>query len=192
MQNQIEYSAGYTPSLTDPENSFVFGKGWSYGMEWFINKTKGRLTGWIGYTLSWTWRQFPDLNNGQKFTAKYYRRNELSVVGIYVLDKQWKFQLYLFSLVETPLLSGKILFGGRNLTQDYSRINQYRLPPYNHLDLAAIMPTADHKNCTAAGYYFNVYSRLNPILNSLIYVNPSDGSIQIQAKKFPFSPFCPP
>src|SRR5664279_3403969 len=91
MQNQIEYKEGYTPSLRDPENSFVFGKGWSYGMEWFINKTKGRLTGWIGYTLSWTWRQFPDLNNGQKYPAKYDRRNDLSVVGTYELNKQWKF-----------------------------------------------------------------------------------------------------
>jgi hypothetical protein len=44
MKNQIEYAEGYTPSLTDPEESFVFGKGWSYGSELFINKVKGRLT----------------------------------------------------------------------------------------------------------------------------------------------------
>jgi outer membrane receptor protein involved in Fe transport len=67
MDNQIEYKEGYTPnSLDDTENSFVFGKGWSYGTELFINKVKGRLTGWIGYTLSWTWRKFPDLNFGEK------------------------------------------------------------------------------------------------------------------------------
>ncbi len=52
MQHQIEYAEGYTPSLSDPEESFVFGKGWSYGSELFINKVKGNLTGWIGYTLS--------------------------------------------------------------------------------------------------------------------------------------------
>ena len=61
MKNQIEYAEGYTPSLSDPEESFVFGKGWSYGSELFINKVKGKLTGWVGYTLSWTWRRFPDL-----------------------------------------------------------------------------------------------------------------------------------
>ena len=41
MQNQIEYNEGYTPSLKDPEEEFVFGKGWSYGAEFFINKTRG-------------------------------------------------------------------------------------------------------------------------------------------------------
>ncbi|MEK7226596.1 MAG: TonB-dependent receptor, partial [Bacteroidota bacterium] len=58
MQNQVEYEEGYTPSLNDPENEFVFGKGWSYGAELFLNKTKGKFTGWIGYSLSWTWRKF--------------------------------------------------------------------------------------------------------------------------------------
>jgi hypothetical protein len=64
MKHQIEYSEGYTPSLKDPEEDFVFGKGWSYGAEFFINKARGKLTGWIGYTLSWTWRKFPGLNDG--------------------------------------------------------------------------------------------------------------------------------
>ena len=70
MQNQIEYKEGYAPtSIDDTENSFTFGKGWSYGTELFINKTKGRLTGWLGYTLSWTWRKFPALNFGEKYPA---------------------------------------------------------------------------------------------------------------------------
>ncbi|MDE3252730.1 MAG: TonB-dependent receptor, partial [Bacteroidota bacterium] len=90
MQNQIEYREGYTPSLKDPEEEFVFGKGWSYGTEWFINKVKGRFTGWIGYTLSWTWRKFPDLNGGEKYPSRYDRRHDLSVVGTYQLSDKWK------------------------------------------------------------------------------------------------------
>ncbi len=80
MRNQIEYREGYTPSLKDTEEEFVFGKGWSYGAELFLNKKKGKLTGWIGYTLSWTWRKFPDLNSGEKYPAKYDRRHDLSLV----------------------------------------------------------------------------------------------------------------
>ena len=91
MQNQIEYKEGYTPNtLDDTENSFVFGKGWSYGAEILVNKVRGRLTGWVGYTLSWTWRKFPDLNFGDKYPAKYDRRHDLSVVAIYELNKKWK------------------------------------------------------------------------------------------------------
>ncbi len=102
MENQIEYKEGYTPNtLEDTENSFVFGKGWSYGAEFFINKTRGRLTGWIGYTLSWTWRKFPDLNFGEKYPAKYDRRNDMSIVAMYQLNKRWK-------------LSGTFVYGSGN------------------------------------------------------------------------------
>jgi outer membrane receptor protein involved in Fe transport len=87
MQNQVEYKEGYTPGLNDPENEFVFGKGWSYGAEFLVNKLKGRFTGWVGYTLSWTWRKFPQLNDQIKFPAKYDRRHDLSVVTNYELNK---------------------------------------------------------------------------------------------------------
>ncbi|MFZ4770937.1 MAG: TonB-dependent receptor, partial [Ferruginibacter sp.] len=91
MQNQIEYKEGYTPnSIDDTENEFVFGRGWSYGSEIFVNKVKGRITGWVGYTLSWTWRKFVDLNFGEKYPAKYDRRNDLSVVAMYKLSDRWK------------------------------------------------------------------------------------------------------
>ena len=97
MQNQIEYKEGFTPSIKDPEEDFVFGKGWSYGTELFINKTKGKFTGWIGYTLAWTWRKFPNLNNGNKYPAKYDRRHDLSVVGIYEINPLWKLSTVLLS-----------------------------------------------------------------------------------------------
>ncbi|MFM2139232.1 MAG: hypothetical protein RJA57_1539, partial [Bacteroidota bacterium] len=43
MQQQLDYREGYTPSLTDPEEEFVSGRGWSYGAEFLINRQKGRL-----------------------------------------------------------------------------------------------------------------------------------------------------
>ena len=197
MQNQIEYKEGYTPSLSDPENSFVFGKGWSYGMEWFINKSKGRWTGWIGYTLSWTWRQFPDLNSGQKFPAKYDRRNDLSVVGTYELNKQWKFSaVFVFASGNATSYPEKFYVVEGTLTQDFSRINQYRLPPYNRLDLAAIYTPKQRisKKLHSSWVFsiYNVYSRLNPYF---IYFdqtgNPYDGTLQVQAKKVSLFPILP-
>jgi hypothetical protein len=197
MQNQIEYKEGYTPSLSDPENSFVFGDGWSYGMEWFINKTKGRWTGWIGYTLSWTWRQFPQLNNGQKFPAKYDRRNDLSVVGTYELNKQWKFSaVFVFASGNATSYPEKFYLMEGTLTQDYSRINQYRLPPYNRLDLAAVYTPKQRitKKLHSSWVFsiYNVYSRLNPYF---IYFDQTgsafDGTLQVQAKKVSLFPILP-
>ena len=45
------------------------------------------MSGWIGYTLSWTQLQFDQVNQGQKFYAKYDRRHDASVVAIYRLNK---------------------------------------------------------------------------------------------------------
>ena len=90
MENQIEYAEGYTPSLRDPEQEFVFGKGWSYGAELLMNKVKGQFTGWVGYTLSWSWRKFPQLNDGETYPVKYDRRHDLSVVANYEASKKWK------------------------------------------------------------------------------------------------------
>src|SRR6185437_15886980 len=92
MKNQIQYKDGYTPNvLQDPELSYVFGTGTAYGSEFFINKTQGNFTGWIGYTLSWTYEQFQQLNKGESFPNKYDRRHDISVVGSYRLNKKWSF-----------------------------------------------------------------------------------------------------
>jgi outer membrane receptor for ferrienterochelin and colicin len=197
MQNQIEYMQGYTPSLSDPENSFVFGKGWSYGAEWYINKSKGRWTGWLGYTLSWTWRQFPDLNNGQKFPAKYDRRHDLSVVNTYEWNKHWTFSaVFVFASGNATSYPEKFYIIEGTLAQDYSRINQYRLPPYDRLDLAATYtPTQKINKKLHSSWVFsiyNVYDRLNPYF---IYFDqtgsPYNGTLQVQAKKVSLFPILP-
>jgi len=198
LKNQIEYKEGYTPAtLDDTENFFTFGKGWSYGTELFINKTRGRLTGWIGYTLSWTYRKFPGLNFGEKYFAKYDRRHDLSVVGIYELSKKWK-------------LSGTFVFGSGNaatlpqrfyifegvLTQEYSRINEYRLPSYSRLDLGAIYTPNKHPQRKLKSEWvfsvYNAYNRKNPYF---IYFdqtgNPYDGSLNVQAKQVSIFPVIP-
>jgi hypothetical protein len=46
----------------------------------------GRFSGWIGYTLSWTQLQFDSINFGRKYYARYDRRHDISVVGIYELS----------------------------------------------------------------------------------------------------------
>jgi hypothetical protein len=65
MKNQIDFRDGAQLFLNDNLNGeFVFGRGWGYGVELYVEKKTGKLTGWIGYTLSWTKRQFADSSNG--------------------------------------------------------------------------------------------------------------------------------
>jgi hypothetical protein len=199
MQNQIEYREGYTPStIADTEDDFVFGKGWSYGTELFINKVKGRLTGWIGYTLSWTWRKFAALNFGEKYPAKYDRRNDLSVVAMYQLSDRWKLSAtFIYGTGNAATLPQRFYIVGGVLSQEYSRINQYRLPSYHRLDLSAVLQGKrnDRRKKLKTEWVFslyNAYSRQNPYF---IYFDqsgsPLDGSLQVQAKQVSIFPVIP-
>lgn len=196
MQNQIEYKEGYSPSLRDPEEEFVFGKGWSYGSELFINKTRGRLTGWIGYTLSWTWRKFPALNGGEKYPAKYDRRNDLSVVGTYELNSKWKLgSVFIYATGNATSLPERFYVIDGVLTQEYSAINKYRLPSYHRLDLSATYtPQKKNKKFQSSWVFsvYNLYNRKNPYF---IYFDqsgsPYNGSLEIQAKQVSLFPVLP-
>lgn len=94
MDNIIGYKEGATylnldeagsGSETKWSENITTGQGWSYGMELFIQKKVGKFNGWIGYTLSWTQLQFDSLNFGRKYYARYDRRHDISLVGIYKL-----------------------------------------------------------------------------------------------------------
>lgn len=197
MQNQIEYREGYTPSLKDPEEEFVFGKGWSYGAEFFINKVKGRFTGWIGYTLSWTWRKFPDLNDGLKYPSRYDRRHDLSVVGTYELNKKWKLSsVFIYGTGNATSLPERFYFVSGVLTQEYSRINAYRMKPYHRLDFSATYTPAPKKIRKYSSNWvfsiYNVYSRLNPYF---IYFDQEGsataGTLKVTAKQVSLFPIIP-
>ena len=198
MQNQIEYKEGYTPNtLDDTENSFVFGKGWSYGAEILVNKVRGRLTGWVGYTLSWTWRKFPDLNFGDKYPAKYDRRHDLSVVAIYELNKKWKLSAtFVYGSGNAATLPQRFYIVNGVLSQEYSRINQYRLPAYHRLDVSAVLtPKKNEGRKYKTEWVFsiyNAYSRQNPYF---IYFDQEgsayNGSLKVQAKQVSIFPIIP-
>lgn len=64
----------------DWQDKVTQGQGETYGAEFFIQKKKGRTTGWIGYTLSWNWRQFDEVNGGKRYPFRYDRRHDISVV----------------------------------------------------------------------------------------------------------------
>ena len=197
MQNQIEYKEGYTPSLSDPEKQFVFGRGWSYGAELYIGKNKGRLTGWLGYTLSWTYRKFPQLNGGEQYFAKYDRRHDLSVVSSYELNKKWKLSaVFVYGTGNATTLPERFYIINGVLTQEYSRVNQYRLPAYHRLDFAATYTPIHKRKRKIQGSWvfsvYNVYNRANPYF---IYFDqtgsPYNNTLKVEARKVSLFPVIP-
>ncbi len=68
------------------EDTVMRGQGWSYGVEFLLQRKIGKLSGWIGYTLSWTQHQFDEDNGGKKYYARYDRRHDISLVSIYKIS----------------------------------------------------------------------------------------------------------
>ncbi len=89
MRNLVSYVEGASflalPGEEDTgwESKVTQGNGKSYGAEFFLQKKTGDFTGWIGYTLAWTNRQFDDINGGKVYPFKYDRRHDLSIVLAY-------------------------------------------------------------------------------------------------------------
>ena len=203
LNNQIEFSENYVPELNALiENSFVFGKGRAYGLELFAQKQKGKLTGWVGYTLSRTERTFPDISNGKTFPARYDRTHDLSVVAIYDISERWNLgATFVYNTGQAITLPNSFYMIENWIYTEFDMPrNSYRLKPYHRLDLSATYrlnknPKAKFKSDLNISIY-NVYSRFNPFF---LYAVPevgegitsTTGSINIKLKQVSLFPIIP-
>lgn len=193
MQNQLDLRDGaelFASNNLDAE--LVFGRGWSYGTEWYIEKTKGKLQGWLGYTLSWTWRQFgesngnPAINNGEPFFPRYDRRHDISLVLNYQLSERLTLSaswVYATGNAFT-LAAGRFYFqglSGDNLSvvPDVTERNGLRLPAYHRMDWGLIWqlnPKWGSADLTFSIY--NVYNRRNAYFAYLETLEDNTGTPQ--------------
>lgn len=199
MRNLIEFQDGADPAQnlnSNIDNTLVQGKGKAWGVEFFLRKSRGKWNGWIGYTLAWTNRTFPQLNEGRTFWAKYDRRHDLSVVASYDIAPRWNVSaVFVFATGNTLTLPVNLYFLEERLVTEFAERNSYRFAPYHRLDLAATYVLSKpqkkfHSSLTLSIY--NVYSRLNPFF---IYYNASgnltEGTFRLQARQVSLFPIIP-
>lgn len=151
------------------EEIFVSGgTGWARGLELFLQRRSGPLTGWVGYTLGWTRRTFAELNQGRAFPPKYDRRHDLSFVVSYQVGR-WRLGSNLVYATGQAFTPASVRYSLREPTtgvvEDYvlpSRRNSARLLPYHRLDASVT------RDLTLWGLeseiflqVFNLYSRRN-------------------------------
>jgi hypothetical protein len=193
MQNQIDYVPGAQLNFNaNVESQLVYGIGKAYGMELFLNKKTGRLTGWISYTLSHSQRKFPDVNNDTWYNAKQDRTHDISVVGIYELSKKWTLSgtwvYYTGNAVTFP--SGKYIVNNQVVSYYTSR-NGYRMPPYHRLDLGATYQN-EKKGRYESSWTFSIYNAYNRDNAYAITFGPSKTdptkSVATQTTLFKFVP----
>jgi hypothetical protein len=166
MQNQIDYKDGAQLLVnSEVESLLTYGTGRAYGMELLLKKKRGRFNGWIGYTLSRTERKFNAINNGSYYPARQDRTHDLSLVGIYKLNKRWSFSsAFIYgtgNAVTYP--TGKYTLNGLTM-YSYSERNGYRLPATHRLDIGATLEGKEHKRYHSSWTFsiYNVYGYHNP------------------------------
>ncbi len=168
LQNQLDYSETAVTELgVDEELKFISGKGRAYGAELFIKKSKGKLTGWVGYTLSRSERAFDEIKNGDWFPAVYDRTHDVSVVANYTISDKWDASavfVYGTGQAYTPLAG---LYSIENsLNFFYGPRNSARLPDYHRADLSVNYnpkPNSDKKFSGSWSFgLYNIYNRKNP------------------------------
>ena len=181
MDNVISYKEGanFLFGLDDSwEDKVTQGKGEAYGMEFFVQKNSGRLTGWIGYTLSWNWREFDDINNGERFPFRFDRRHDIAIVGAYKLSDRiafaanWTYgtgNAISINTLQIPTDYFQNDFFGRDLyingVDSGSKKNAYRMSNFHRLDLSVTFSKKKrrHERSWVIGMY-NTYGRKNPFI----------------------------
>ena len=168
MYNLAEYRDGlaFNSLMINPDQMYTFGDGYSTGVEFFFKKSKGRFTGFVGYTLSYTKRHFAELNGGEPFYAKYDRRHDVSINLSYDIlpNKLTVSVVWVYATgnaMTVPL--GFYEFNG-GMVQEYSKRNEYRMAPYHRLDFSLDWFIAKRRHFETSLNFsiYNVYNRKNP------------------------------
>lgn len=176
MRNLVEYKINYltTYSFYQWEKSLeTNGTGEVFGGEFLAEKTSGKVTGNINYSLTWSNRQFSGLNGGRWFPAFFDRRHILNITGSVRLNEAWK-----ASFFWTVGSGHRINFPSAQVASSpyvgnyfvYEGINSNRLPVYHRLDLGAEWQKINEKGDTY-GLKFNIYNAYCRFNAYYIYVN---------------------
>lgn len=170
----VDFGSG--AAATSWEGNVTSGKGWSYGGEVLLQRKTGKLTGWIGYTLSWTQLQFDELNLGKKFYARYDRRHDISVVGMYDINKHinisatWVYGTG--NAITLPLANYQVnahvtgdqnLYTGTSIADFGDQKNNFRMAPYHRMDIGIqFHKQKKHYERIFELSFYNLYNRKNP------------------------------
>ncbi len=213
LHNQIDFKDGANLFVNDNlDKEFVFGSGYTYGSEFYLEKQSGRLTGWIGYTLSWSWRRFIGqqadgtidpllaINDGALFHPRNDRRHDVTVVGIYQMSKRlslsasWQYRTgnaVSLAVGRVPVFGPELVFV--QPVPIFLDRNSYRMPAYHKLDLGFVIrffPKWGASDLTISAY--NAYNRRNPyFLYFETVTNDSGVPTNFKAKQVALFPIIP-
>lgn len=209
MDNVIAFNEGASAfQFQGWEDRVSQGKGTAYGAEFFVQKKKGKFTGWVGYTLSWAWRQFDNINFGEKYPYKYDRRHDFEITGSYKFNKRISASATWVYATGNAVTFGNARYLGPSpysynygdflFEQEHTPFrNNFRMPSYHRLDFGVDITKKKrrYERTWSFGAY-NGYNRANPFFlfrDTDTTVNP-DGTVDSRpvlkkAALFPIIPY---
>ncbi|MBL4651715.1 MAG: TonB-dependent receptor [Flavobacteriales bacterium] len=156
----------------------------SYGLEVYIHKQKGNLTGWISYTLSKTTKVTPGINFGNTYLANHDRRHNVAIVLSYDVSERFNVSANWVYVTGAPMTVpvGKYEYQGQ-IINIYSERNGGKMPDYHRFDVAINYDFKKVKNKFEHGINFsvyNVYRRKNAY--AINFVQDEDNANKVDAK----------
>ena len=172
FKNLIDYVDGADLVLNEfVEGQVLTGEGRAYGAEFQVKKTKGRLNGWVNYTLARTERITPGINEGEYYPSRFDQTHNLNVTGFYELGRRWTASATFAYITGTPVTlasSGYYQLGYFVPNNEGGGRNNFRIPDYHRLDISFTLdPNPDKSDRRWQGQWvfgiYNLYGRRNPI-----------------------------
>jgi hypothetical protein len=170
MQNQIDYIDG-AELLRNAglEAELLSGDGRAYGLELYLKKRKGKINGWISYTLSRSERRVKGINSETWYPTRFDKTHNLYLVGNYEITPRWSLSAnFVYSSgVPGTFPTNRIEFQGYIIPHNNNNLrNNYRIPAYHRLDLSVNWDPKKNENRRWKGSWnfaiYNVYARRNP------------------------------
>jgi len=182
MQNLQEYKSPVMDENSLDNISNIVAKngiGKARGFELYAKKDFTRLNLNLNYTLSWSDRQFDELNNGEWYPFLYDRRHDLSLISLFNINKKYNIGAnFIFTTGAAVTLPVGFSKNDDLVYQYYiyESMNNKRLPPYHRLDLSVTRKTKTSRGNTSKWTLniFNAYARQNPVY---IYYDTNTGKV---------------
>lgn len=166
-QNAYDYKDGKSlTSEIEIETLLCEGRGRAWGVELLAKKNKGILSGWIGYTLSWSKTQIDEINGGEWYNASNDMRHSISVVGMCALSRRWMVAASWVYSSGKPISapSAKYEIEGETAYY-YAERNGYRTPAYHRLDINFTNSKKLEKYTREWSFgVYNLYNQMNPFM----------------------------
>ncbi|MDE6484396.1 MAG: TonB-dependent receptor [Duncaniella sp.] len=170
MRNLVDYRDEYYlyPPTGMWTSQLCSGRGSAKGVDLKIEKTAGKLTGHIAYSLAWADRTFADKNGGKTFPARFDHRHTINILLNWKISDKVQLNAawtghsgsrftFMPQVWDSPEID---VDGFQDDSPLRTSVNNYRLPFYHRLDLSCTV--RNRRGYWNFGLY-NAYCHLNTV-----------------------------